>query len=101
MKLIYEWKQMKKRQRRKLIFGIILFCIVFFISFYFSFNYCAVLYYSRKTFIMTFLTGILFDLVVYEGLMNLLLSMVYCCKGVHLGKAFKKFFLFRSYRNCI
>ena len=101
MKLIYEWKQMKKRQRRKLIFGLIISGIVWFISFYFSFNYCSVMYLSRKTYILTFITGILMDLIVYEGLTNLFLSILYSFKGVHVGNAFKKYFNIRSYRNCM
>ena len=101
MKLIYEWKQMKKRQRRKLIFGLIVSGIIWFISFYFSFNYCSVMYLSRKTYILTFITGILMDLIVYEGLTNLFLSILYSSKGVHVGNAFKKYFNIRSYRNCM
>ena len=101
MKLIYEWKQMKKRQRRKLIFGLIVSGIIWFISFYFSFNYCSVMYLSRKTYILTFITGILMDLIVYEGLTNLFLSILYSSKGAHVTPLFKKFFNIRSYRNCM
>jgi hypothetical protein len=101
MKLLKAFKVVRDNQKRKLKFIIGIMSSFFIISFYFSFNYCSVLYNSKKTFILTFFIGILLDLVVYEGLINLLLSFVYCCKGVHLGKTFKTLFLFRSYRNCM
>ena len=98
MKLIAEWKKMKKRQSRKMIGGFSLFLIFFIVTFYFFFTYTVVVYMSRNTFILNFTVGLILDIFIYEGFMNLLLSIFYSNRN---KLDFKRFFLFRAYRNCL
>ena len=100
MKLISEWKKMKIRQNRKIYGGLFFFLIIFIGTFYIFFTYTVVMYKSKSTFILNYFTGILFDIIIYEGFMNFLLSILYVNRK-NKDKMFKKFFLFRTFRNCL
>ena len=98
MKLIADWKKMKKKQRKKIIIGFILFFFIFIITFYFYFTYIVILYMSKFIFLLTLFTGLILDLFIYEGFMNLLLSFFY---NDRKNRPFKQLFLLRCYRNCL
>ena len=100
MKLISEWKKMKIRQNRKIYGGLFFFLIIFIGTFYIFFTYTVVMYKSKSTFILNYFTGILLDIIIYEGFMNFLLSILYVNRK-NKDKMFKKFFLFRTFRNCL
>ena len=67
MKLLKIFKDVKEVQRKKLPFIIGIISGVFVITFYFSFNYCSVIYYSRWKFVGCLFVGILFDFVLFPN----------------------------------
>lgn len=103
MKLILEWKTMKKKERKKLIWGILIFICTFVLGFYFSFNYCSVLYNSKGIFIGTFLFSVLMDLIVYESFLNGLLTLFYHKRKFEssYNKHYYRLFEWRNYRCCV
>jgi hypothetical protein len=102
MKLLKIFKTVKEVQKKKFRFILAIIICTFIVTFYFSFNYCSVLYYSRWTFVECLLVGILLDFILYEGVLNGLICLLYFLKGK------KKFFIapyvylfiFRNYRTC-
>jgi len=102
MKLLKIFKTIKEIQKKKLRYIIALLSCTFIVTFYLSFNYCSVLYYSRWFFVGCLLIGILLDLVLYEGLFNFLICLLYVLKNKK--KCFMKPYIyllsFRNYRNC-
>ena len=102
MKLLKIFKIIKEIQKKKLVYIIVLLSCTFLVTFYLSFNYCSVLYYSRWLFVGCLLLGIVLDLVLYEGLFNFLICLLYFLKNKK--KCFMKpyiyLLLFRNYRNC-
>ena len=102
MKLLKIFKDVKEVQKKKFPYIVSIMICLFIITFYFSFNYCSVLYYSRWTFVECLLVGVLLDFILYEGVLNGLICLLYFLKGK------KKFFIapyvylfiFRNYRTC-
>ena len=103
MKLILEWKHMKKLGKRKLIGGMIVFICLFFLGFYFSFNYCSVLYKSRGIFVGTFIVSIICDLVFYETFLIGLLTWFYYKRQFDrkYNKHYYTLFAWKNFRCCI
>ena len=103
MKLILEWKHMKKLGKRKLIGGMIVFICLFFLGFYFSFNYCSVLYKSRGIFVGTFIVSIICDLVFYETFLIGLLTWFYYKRQFDrkYNKHCYTLFAWKNFRCCI
>ena len=102
MKLLKIFKEIKEIQRKKLPYIISIISVAFVITFYLSFNYCSVLYYSRWLFAECLFTGILFDFVIYEGLLNGMICLLYFLKSKNkiFITPYVYLFLFRNYRNC-
>ena len=102
MKLLKIFKDVKEVQKKKFTYIVIIIICIFLITFYFTFNYCSVLYYSRWLFVECLLVGILLDFILYEGVLNGLICLLFFLKGK------KKFFIapyvylfiFRNYRTC-
>ena len=102
MKLLKIFKTVKEVQKKKLPFIIAIAASIFLITFYLSFNYCSVLYYSRWLFVECIFLGILLDFILYEGLFNLLICLLYYAKGKKkcFINPYVYLFLFRNYRTC-
>ena len=102
MKLLKIFKTVKEVQKKKLPFIIAIAASIFLITFYLSFNYCSVLYYSRWLFVECIFLGILLDFILYEGLFNLLICLLYYAKGRKkcFISPYVYIFLFRNYRTC-
>ena len=102
MKLLKIFKDVKEVQRKKLPFIIGIISGVFVITFYFSFNYCSVIYYSRWKFVGCLFVGILFDFVLYEGALNGLICLLYFLKDKNkcFISPYVYLFIFRNYRAC-
>ena len=102
MKLLKEFKTVKDSQKEKLKYIIGIMVASFIVTFYFSFNYCVVLYDSRWTFVGCFLVGVVFDCFLYEGLLNGLIILSYYLKKKYqfFKTPYKYLFNFRNFRNC-
>ena len=102
MQLLKSFKDVKEKQKKKLRYIIIIMSVTFVITFYFSFNYCVVLYDSRWTFVGCFLVGVVFDCFLYEGLLNGLIILSYYLKKKYqfFKTPYKYLFNFRNFRNC-
>jgi hypothetical protein len=101
MKLIEIWKEIKKNQRKKNIFGMILFVFVILICFYFLLNYCSVLYFNVNSFILTFFVGIFVDFLFYETFVIFLICVFYVKrKNEKIKKIFYFLFNYRNFRCC-
>ena len=101
MKLIEIWKEIKKNQRKKNIFGMILFVFVILICFYFLLNYCSVLYFNVNSFILTFFVGIFVDFLFYETFVIFLICVFYVKrKNEKIKKIFYFLFNYRTFRCC-
>ena len=102
IKLLKIFKEVKEVQKKKFSYILAIIISTFFVTFYFTFSYCSVLYYSRWIFVECLLFGILLDFILYEGLLNGAICLFYYLKRN------KKFFiapyvylfLFRNYRTC-
>ena len=102
MKLLKIFKTVKLVQKKKYPFIIAIISSIFIITFYLSFNYCSVLYYSRWLFVECVFLGILLDFVIYEGLLNALICLLYFSKGKKkcFINPYVYLFLYRNYRTC-
>ena len=101
MKLIEIWKEIKKNQRKKNIFGMILFILIIIICFYFLLNYCSILYFNVNTFILTFFVGIFIDFLFYESFIIFLICVCYKKrKNEKIKKIFNFLFNYRTFRCC-
>ena len=102
MKLLKIFKDVKEAQQKKFKVIVAIISSGFVITFYLSFNYCSVLYYSRWLFVECLLVGILLDFVLYEGVLNLLICLLYILKGKKkvFIPPYVYLFMFRNYRAC-
>ena len=102
MQLLKAFKTVKETQKKKLKYIIGIMVATFIITFYFSFNYCVVLYDSRWTFAGCFLVGVVFDCFLYEGLLNGLIILFYYLKKKYkfFEDLYRYLFNFRNFRNC-
>ena len=102
MQLLKAFKIVKEKEIKKIKYIIIIISVTFIITFYFSFNYCSVLYYSRWTFVGCFLVGVAFDCFLYEGIINGLIVLFYYLKKKYtfFKTPYKYLFNFRNFRNC-
>ena len=102
MKLLKIFKEVKEIQGKKFRFIFAIIAVTFIITFYLSFNYCSVLYYSRWLFVECLFVGILLDLVLYEGVLNGLICLLYILKGKKKSfiPPYVYLFMFRNYRTC-
>ena len=102
IKLLKIFKIVKDVQKKKIIYIIPIITCTFIITFYFSFNYCSVLYYSRWLFVGCLFVGILLDFILYEGLLNGAICLLYFLKSKkkNFVKPYVYLFLFRNYRSC-
>ena len=102
MKLEKIFKDAKHSQEKKTKYIIGLFIGIFIICFYLAFGFCSVLYYDRWMLVGTLFMGIALDLVLYEGVLNGLICLLYVMKGKNKKyiKSYVKVFSFRNYRMC-
>ena len=102
MRLLKAFKVVRDNQKRKLKFIIGIMSSFFIISFYFSFNYCSVMYDSRWTFAGCFLVSIVFDCFLYEGFLNGAIVLLFFLKKKNkfFNIPYRYLFDFRNYRNC-
>ena len=102
IKLLKIFKTVKDAQKKKFSFIVAIIIFIFLATFYFSFNYCSVLYYSRWLFVECLFVGILLDFVLYEGVLNGLICLFYFLKGKKkiFIRPYVYLFLFRNYRTC-
>ena len=65
IKLIKVFKAIKDVQKKKFSYILAIVISTFVVTFYLSFNYCSVLYYSRWLFVECLFVGILMDFVFF------------------------------------
>ena len=102
MQLLKTFKNVNETQKKKLRYIIGIMVATFIITFYFNFNYCAVLYDSRWTFAGCFLVGVVFDCFLYEGVLNGAIVLLYYLKKEKkiFNVPYRLLFNLRNYRNC-
>ena len=102
MKLLKIFKEANEAQRKKFPYIVGIIAGLFFVTFYLSFNYCSVIYYSRWTFVECLFVGILLDFALYEGILNALICLLFILKNKKkcFITPYVYLFLFRNYRTC-
>ena len=80
LKIMNEWKKMTEFKIKDII-GISLQMVYFVISFYICFGFCTIYINQQYTWLITCVTAILFDLILLEVLMEVLIAILYKYKN--------------------